>query len=190
MSIEIYLQNKLEFKENCVFCDFALRDVGEKDNRAVKIFETGKDPDKDWYGLLQFSVVSDPNTEFRILLLPTGHLSSFLSRNRDLASNYGIATFVLSEAMQQIRAEEGSGLFEPSQIIYSKCFTPENTQEHLHIKIDEFSGGLAQAFPPDAGWLKKVSRAGYIQTRAATKTRLTTERTDSLAERLINYIMN
>ena len=92
--------------------------------------------------------------------MPIGHIKSFnvIGDYRKLSENMGVALGRLSKAMQKILEIEWDpekGTFKPAQIIYGKCETPENTQEHLHYKLVPFSGDVAQAFPTDAGWVKK-----------------------------------
>ena len=98
------------------------------------MFETGRDLQRDWYGLLQRNVTSDPETGFRLLLLPTAHAINFVDtgRNQYLAENFGVAFSQLSRAMQLVREEESQDdNYTPAQIVYGKCKTRENTKEHL-----------------------------------------------------------
>ncbi|MBI2102881.1 hypothetical protein HYT55_03515 [Candidatus Woesearchaeota archaeon] len=199
MTLSDLLEQATTTSSDCVFCDFSTADVGDKDSRgAVKVFQTGSSFGQDWYGILQTGVMSDPMSGFRLLLVPLGHIQSFaeIAKDRRLAENYGIATAQLSLAMQRIREEEyaGTDTFTPGQIVYGKCHTPVNSQSHLHLKLDEFSGGLAQAFPPDAGWIKKQTGQSegsmgelYVRARPVTTVELELERITSLADRLIDY---
>ncbi|MBS3169521.1 hypothetical protein J4210_03475 [Candidatus Woesearchaeota archaeon] len=206
MTLNDLLGQATTTSSDCVFCDFSTADVGEKDSRgAVKVFQTGSGLGQDWYGILQTSVISDPKSGFQLLLVPLGHIQSFAEIAKDirLAENYGIATARLSLAMQRIREEEyaGTDTFTPGQIIYGKCHTPQNSQSHLHLKLDEFSGGLAQAFPTDRGWIGKPTHYinepifgismqvsdTYVRARPVTTAKLELERITALADRLINY---
>ena len=200
MTLNDLLEQATTTSSDCVFCDFSTADVGDKDSRgAVKVFQTGSRLGQDWYGILQTSVMSDPLSGFRLLLVPLGHIQSFaeIAKDRRLAEKYGIATAQLSLAMQRVREEEyvGTSLFTPSQIVYGKCHTPVNSQSHLHLKLDEFSGGLAQTFPPDGGWIGKpiqLSRRfeegrSYVRAQPVTTVKLEVGRITSLAERLIDY---
>jgi hypothetical protein len=187
------LKKDTELLDDCRFCQFSQEKIAFEDSRgAVNVYKTGSNME-DWYAMLQSSVTLNPTTGFRLLLLPMGHISSFaeLKKNRDLAGNYGRALADLSYAMQKVREEEwpADGPFRPSQIVYAKCLTPQNTQEHLHFKLDEPSAGLAQAFPADAGWVKKDvwDRAGFVGGKAVSESKLSQPRVSSLAERLIEY---
>ena len=207
MKLVDLINNPAELKQDCVFCKTSIKDIGFKDRMgAIKVYSSGKDIKKDWYAMLQPSVFSDPATGFRLLLVPTGHITSFaeMNKNPELAMNYGVALAKLSYAMQMIREKEAKIDFTPKQIVYAKCYTAENTQEHLHFKLDEPSDGLEQAFPPDAGWLSKErfgldkenkekclylpnKIGGYTLSRPAQKTRLSKERIEELAQKLIAY---
>ncbi|PIN75781.1 hypothetical protein COV17_03490 [Candidatus Woesearchaeota archaeon CG10_big_fil_rev_8_21_14_0_10_36_11] len=169
--LEKLLQEQIVLKDGCGFCEFGQKSIGDTDDRgSVIIHQTGVNPVEDWYAVLQDTVTSDPRTGFRILLLPTGHVRAFaqVAMNYNRAVDYGLSIATVSIAMQEVRAEDAEHLgveYVPMERIDGKCFARANSQEHMHIKFDEPSGGLAQPFPVDTKfWIRNqeppVNRRG------------------------------
>jgi len=190
-------------KEGCRLCSEGTNPPGSvSDHGSSIIYKSGADSNTDWFATLQPKTMSDPNRGMFLMLMPLGHLTNFadLHLNKELASKYGIATAVLSTAMQKVRSEEWTekdGFFLPSQVVCGKCHTPENTQDHLHVKFYDFSGGVAQAFPVDNGWAGKQLRCFqgqldkyHVTASPATKSPIPQERFDRLRSRLINICGN
>jgi len=199
----------IDRKQDCPFCESSSSSVGYTNNNGSSIvYKTGEEVKYNWFGFLQPSTPSSLETGFNIQLMPLGHLESFdeiigsaeTPGDYELAQNLGIGLAKLSRAIQIIRKEEWKnerGLFVPAQILYGKCLTPENTQPHLHVKLLEFSGPVAQAFPTDAGWTKKTiyepdatHPLRYVTADPTDKGRLPTERLGRLKSRLIEICNN
>lgn len=187
------------FKAGCNFCDLAAAEIGAKDSRgAVKVYETGVFrlieegvPSPHWYVMLQDNVTADPKTGFRLLLLPSSHLTNFaqIGYDQNMARYFGLAAGVMNLAMQMIRREEwiqnDEGLFVPMARMDGKCSTAVNSKEHLHFKLDEPTGGLAQPFPVDAKYWNTAVDNGELKQVPVLKH--TPERMANLTGRLIEY---
>ena len=126
--------------------------------------------------------------------MPVGHIEAFSEINPSytrLCENYGTASMTISYAMQEaMRGESTDGqIFIPSQIIYGKCLTPNNTLKHLHLRFTDSSGDLTQAYPSDTAWREKEvvnhSGADHVLAAPVTSRPLDTERFERISSRLI-----
>ncbi|MBT4935462.1 hypothetical protein HOL21_03350 [Candidatus Woesearchaeota archaeon] len=200
--LERLLQGPIIRKAECGFCDFGQKNIGDEDARgAIIIHQTGKNPEVDWYATLQDTVTSDPETGFRILLLPTGHVRTFaqIGMSNKMVAKYGASMATLSIAIQKVRAAEAEKhemKYVPMERIDGKCYANGNSQAHVHIKFDEPSKGLAQPFPADTGpWTNKdmfylrkngsTELTPYVVAEPIEKQRHSPERMQFLAEQLI-----
>lgn len=185
------LKKPITKKEGCTFCNISNLDVGQSDKRgAVVIYKTGQSLN-DWYGLLQTSTIADPNTGFRILLLPNAHLIHFAQQNinQKIAENFGKAISELYEIIIRTRKDTNYQSIA-SQVLNAKVDTEYNTQEHLHYKIDEGTGVFDQPSFADADYLKKekvFNDYAHVKCLPGEKINLAAARLNLLAKTLINH---
>lgn len=194
-------------EDKCSLCNEGKLEVGAKsDYGAAVVLKTGNDTLEDWYATLQPTTMTDPNRGIHCLLMPLGHVGSFADLNADydldgrrFAEKYGVATAVLSDAMQRVLEEEWkrseSGVFVPQQIIYGKHAEGRNTKPgHIHLRFTDFSGGLAQAYPSDNEWVKRSKESTYtdpsgeryVRARPVEKQEFNPERFEKLKNRLVD----
>jgi len=183
-------------KEGCNFCEEGKAQIGEKSKYgSVVVLKTGDNPETDWYATLQPKTPSNPETGMNLLLMPLGHLEAFchISSSSNLTNNFGKAFAGLSYAMQCILEKEWNnenGLYAPSQVVYGKCLTPENTKPHLHLRLNDFSGDISQAYPSDTSWSKRTiqdigSSEEYVKANPVQSRHLSQERFDKITSKLI-----
>jgi hypothetical protein len=188
----------IERQDDCNFCTEGQMAVGEKsDYGAMTIFKTGDSLEKDWYSTLQPGTPTDPEVGVHCLAMPLGHIPYFsdINRNREFRDNYGKVVGVVSEAMQTLLQEEWtlrgeSGIFVPNQIDYGKHAPGRNTiAGHLHTRLTDFSGDLAQHYPSDTGWRKREvfedDGGPYVKANPVKSVRFSPERFDKISSRLI-----
>ena len=204
-------KEKLISLDDCRLCSEGRNNVGTIGKKAAVIYKTGTDSAIDWFITLQRSNISHPNSGFTLMLLPLGHLTAFshVNSSRELAQNYGLTFGIANYAMQRVRYEEdqvsevsleaeehGDILFRPTAVIYGKCASAINTQEHFHIKTYTLDGDVDQPSPSDTEWIKRQvfdepdGRGKYVKALPVVKRELGEERYNLLASRLVEICNN
>lgn len=189
-------------KKDCPFCSEQDIAVGQKTSYgSYVVYKVGEGKDG-WFATISPKVGSSPNEDFTLQLMTKDHLTHFsqISKNKNLAKNYGIAFSILSSAMTMILSENPNLKSVSDErddgiavATYAKCTTWKDKKEHLHIKIYPFRGDLSQPSPVDSSFGRKEvfkdikTGEEYVKFDPVIKKNIPTKRFEEIKDKLIDF---
>ncbi len=157
----------IELKKDCPFCELGQNEIGCINDRGSGIvFSTGKDPEKDWYIILQPTTASDPETGMNYQVMPIGHLITLSDMEHIIhKENLGSALHLTSKVQETILKRdyhEIKGIeYKTDMMINAKC-KEGGKFPHMHFKLIPRTGPAGWEGPLDAGYdPQKVPTESY-----------------------------